>query len=146
MAYELIVLLATVSHKLFNKFYDCGIGQTCLSVFPGKARTTVGDSRSLQEGNKEVQGGTRSPPNMCYQSASPSGNQCRHAAMCFFSTKRVMVFRHIHKFPIGRANTSGWDASERQQEECVKEPSRGYKQRALTPLLQRPLQRCSEQG
>lgn len=37
---------------------------------------------------------------------SPSGNQCTHVAMCF-STKRVMVFTHIHKSPIGRANTSG---------------------------------------
>lgn len=41
------------------------------------------------------------------RTGSPSGNQCRHAAMCFFSTKGVMVFRHIHKFPIGRADTSG---------------------------------------
>lgn len=37
-----------------------------MSVFPGKAGASVGDSRSFQEGNKEVQGDTKSPPNVCY--------------------------------------------------------------------------------
>lgn len=81
-------------------------------MFLDRALSVLGDSRRIQEGNKEVEGEKQSS-NVCYQ-ADCYGQErlslweaVETCCNVFYSTKGVMVFRHIHNFPVGRADTSG---------------------------------------
>lgn len=65
---------------------------------------------------------------------SPSGNQCRQAAMCFFYQESDGVYTYSQVSH--RQSQYQWlgcsGAFERQQEGCVKEPSKGYRQHTDT--------------